>query len=205
MLPRAETTARVALYLGTVPFAVGTIAIIYYPAGPAAAALTSYSAMILAFIGGLQQAAAVAGGDPRLVLTGVGVALCGWGLVLRGQLRTLGIFEQNLSPGESQQVELLLLAALYGWQAWLEAYAWQGLPSAPLLQSRERLPSMAVAATCLLLAARCSLPNSSPQAASGLLANSQWLDESYAAAAVAATVLALMGAALADAPQRPTD
>jgi hypothetical protein len=163
----ARTVATCVLWLGTAPFVCAVAALAAaakQAAAPDSAAtaaaviipcLTSYAAMILAFIGGLEQAAALAGEEPRLVIAGVALALGGWLLVMRQQMRAAGCLAGGSALAEPQ-VELLLLAVLYGWQAWVESCGerWRTLSSAGLLQSRGRLPAMAVAALCLLAASR---------------------------------------------------
>jgi hypothetical protein len=125
--------ATAVLCLGTTPFVLATGVLLQSSAvdggaeQPAAllttdersavcACLVSYAAMILAFIGGLQQAAALAGGEPRLVVAGVGVALLGWLMVVRQQLRTAGVLAGRVWTVDPR-AELLLLALFYGWQA----------------------------------------------------------------------------------------
>ena len=140
---RAGDVATGLLLLGTLPFPLAAVALALAPAevllpsyrGAAAGCLVSYAAMILAYIGGVQQAAAVHADGARagawlLVVAAIGVALLGWGLVVRSQLRAAGVEAGGLLA--EPKVELLLLAVVYGWQAWLEACAtpWVlGLPA----------------------------------------------------------------------------
>jgi hypothetical protein len=132
------------------------------------------------------------------------VALLGWLLVARSQLRSAGIEAGGLLA--EPKVELLLLAVTYGWQAWLEACAgpWTAglpLPSRQLLQSSARRLPMAVAALSLLAASYHTRDPTAAAADDGdgdgdSLGRLEWIDDSYTLAAAAATVLSLLGALL---------
>lgn len=107
------------------------------------------------------------------------------------------------------QVDLLLLAVVYGWQAWLEASSslWLKLPSRSreLLHSSQRRAPMAIAAVSLLAASRHTTetaPTDGELKEGGdgetdSLGRLQWIDDTYSLVAAAATVLALLGALLA--------
>ena len=137
----------------------------------------------------------------------VQVALLGWLLVARAQLRAAGIEAGGLLA--EPQVDLLLLAVVYGWQAWLEACSglWLLLPSPSrqLLQSSHRRVPMAIAALSLLVASRYTSEtarsdgelNEGGTGDSDSLGRLQWIDDTYSFAASAATVFALLGALLA--------
>lgn len=136
----------------------------------------------------------------------VQVALLGWLLVARTQLRAAGIEAGGLLA--EPQVELLLLALVYGWQAWLEACGgpWRmlPLPSRQLLQSSRRQLSMTIAALSLLCASRFT---TEPRADSevddtginddNLGARLEWIDDTYSLTVAVGTILALLGALLA--------
>lgn len=219
-VPGAGDVAAVLLWLGTLAFPLAALGLALTPAelmlpsyrGAALGCLVSYGAMILAYIGGIQQAAAVHADGARagawpLVVAGIGVALLGWALVVRSQLRAAGVDAGGLLA--EPQVEPLLLAVIYGWQAWLEACAGQwatGLPAGSrlLMQSEGRRLPMAVAALSLLVASRYTRAGHAELAAVDPAAEGaarlEWVDDSYALAATAATVLALLGSFLARPP-----
>ena len=117
---------------------------------PVASWLASFAAAVLAFIGGLQQAAAVQSGSASatpLVVLGIGAALVGWAAVASAQWR-----------GGATSDELLTLCAAYSLQACVER-AWK-LPTsaAGVLMSDVRLPPMVVAAASLAAAAAWRAP-----------------------------------------------
>ena len=134
------------------------------------------------------------------------VALLGWLLAARAQLRTAGIEAGGLLA--EPQVDLLLLAVVYGWQVWLEACSslWLKLPpsSRQLLQSPQRRVPMTIAAVSLLIASRHTIETAQTgseleKAGTGetdSLERLQWIDDTYNLAAAAATVFALLGALL---------
>lgn len=140
------------LQLGTTPFAVALLAL---AAGPIStptdvakllSCLLSYSSIILAYIGGLQQAAAVSGADglPRraglapLVVGAILLALSGWVVLVLSQLN-------GIAPSH-----LLVASCLYSGQACLERRL--PLPKRVLMREARRVP-MVIAAACLAGAA----------------------------------------------------
>ena len=145
-----HAVAGVLLQLGTTPFVAALLAL-----GPVSVAsdvarllscLLSYSSIILAYIGGLQQAAAVSGADgpPRraslapLVVGAILLALGGWVVLALSQLH-------GVAPSH-----LLVASCLYSGQACLERR--MPVPERVLMREARRVP-MVVAAACLAGAA----------------------------------------------------
>lgn len=179
MTTAAALLATFLVYVGSLPFAMAAALLLLLPqesqqdappdgyglppmllsavlASPRTAAvscLTSYAAMILSFIGGLQQAAGLVAGEPRLVAAGIAIALISWALVLRMVLRQSGVFSAENSLTADPQLELLLLAVLYAWQAWLEACHpwWTALPAVRSLQRYKRSFIATIPLTCAKL------------------------------------------------------
>ena len=74
----ARNAAAKLLYLGAVVFPFTDIAVALAPQSVAANALAIYAAVIIAFIGGLQQAVAIVDElDAVLVFGGIGIAILG--------------------------------------------------------------------------------------------------------------------------------
>ena len=117
---------------------------------PVASWLASFAAAVLAFIGGLQQAAAVQSGSASatpLVVLGIGAALVGWAVVASAQWR-----------GGATSDELLTLCAAYSLQACVERAVKLPTSAAGVLMSDVRLPPMVVAAASLAAAAAWRAP-----------------------------------------------
>ena len=155
--------ACVLLNLGTAVFPVAVAALNTFPLSAPDTArlltcLLSYSCVILAFIGGIQQAAAISGSEhapamvtwrepPTLIVpvAAIGLALLGWVTLSVAQYR-------GIAPSD-----LLVMSCLYAAQACLEAThpLWQQLPPRVLMQQARRLP-MLTAALCLAAASRAA-------------------------------------------------
>ena len=144
------TAAKALLALGSTPFVAASALALLSPtvlqALPVRAALISYAGIILAFIGGLQQAAALAWGRPSatpIVVGGIALALVGWAATLASQFLSL------------DQPSAITLAVAYSLQAWLEqARLWRLPPtSRPMMLSDVRRVPMLLAAFALTLVA----------------------------------------------------
>ena len=153
----AYDVAVVLLHLGTVPFVVAVLVlnIVSFSAPDKVRLLScvlSYSVVILAFIGGLQQAAAVASSSEAtrpsqspLVVAAIGLALGGWVTLTVSQYR-------GVAPAD-----FLVMSSCYAAQACLEAMhpRWQQLPQRVLMPKARRVP-MLVAAVSLAAAAHAA-------------------------------------------------
>ena len=139
----AQLTARNLLYLGTAVFPVGDVACATFDVAPAAFA--SYAGVIIAYIGGLQQATACALGlRPALVVSGIGVAIAGW------------LCAAAAAAGFARPA-LLCLALLYAAQLAAESFAppWAELSEparAGMLTSERKIPMVVGAATLAVAA-----------------------------------------------------
>ena len=139
----AQLTARNLLYLGTAVFPVGDVACATFDVAPAAFA--SYAGVIIAYIGGLQQATACALGlRPALVVSGIGVAIAGW---LCAAAAAAGFARPALAG----------LALLYAAQLAAESFAspWAELSEparAGMLTSERKIPMVVGAATLAVAA-----------------------------------------------------
>ena len=155
--------ACILLYLGTTVFPVAVVLLNTCPLGAPAAArlltcLLSYSCIILAFIGGIQQAAAVSGSEPPVPVSArewpalvvpvaaIGLTLIGWVTLSVAQYR-------GIAPSD-----LLVMSCLYAGQACLESAhpRWQQLPPRVLMQQARRLP-MVTAALCMAAASHAAV------------------------------------------------
>ena len=152
------------LNLGTAVFPVAVAALSTVPLSAPDTArlltcLLSYSCVILAFIGGIEQAAAISGSErapamvawrepPALIVpvAAIGLALLGWVTLSVAQYR-------GIAPSD-----LLVVSCLYAAQACLEAVhpRWAQLPPRVLMQRARRLP-MLTAALCMAAASRVAV------------------------------------------------
>jgi hypothetical protein len=150
----ARTVAVSLLRLGTLPFVAHPVAVstglIAPPyVEPAHIALCVHASTIIAFIGGLQQSAAVADDEPAPAALGIVVAIAGSGALLSTALR-------GATP-----LEPAILAVAFACQLSIEARLVRPSTASAMLCAERRLP-MWIAVAALLAASAHAVPPESP-------------------------------------------